>query len=374
MVAFGFGVGPLIGGIFTDFVSWRGIFVVDILILAITVLLYLRIEKLGLVEREIDPSTRIDYWGAALLVMTLGSFVYGLTNGHQAGWTSLETLGLFAIAIIGATAFAFNERRSVEPLINFSFFRSPRYSAAAIGMFLTGFVLIGVLYYYNIFVQSPGAQDYSAVEAGLSLLPFSIMMFLLSITVPKLLAPYSFHWPVTIGMVLMGAGFWFLHYTTDQSDYASIWWKLLLVGLGLGLTFALLPRVGLRGLPDKHMGQGSGVINTCLYLGCSVGIAAGGIITARIRHDAVISVVEKLHSGSSNPEALEALLAHGSASDVKQALAQFSPEDAARIRETIRSILDDSFAGVMEMLVVVALLGAIICFFLIRGAVPKTQA
>ena len=297
-----------------------------------------------------------------------------MPNGHQVGWTSLETLSLFAIATVGAIAFAFSERRAAEPLINFSFFRSPRYLAAAIGMFLTGFVLIGVLYYYNIFVQSPGAQDYSAVEAGLSLLPCSITMFLLSITVPKLLAPYSFHWPVTIGMTLMALGFWLLHYPTNQSDYASIWWKLLVVGLGLGLTFALLPRVGLRGLPDKHTGQGSGVINTCLYLGCSVGIAMGGIVTSRIRHDAVTSVVGKLHSGSSDPETLEALLAHGSASDVKEALAQFTPEDAQKIQATIQSVLDDSFAGVMEMLALAALLGAVICFFLIRGAVPKTQS
>jgi len=374
MVAFGFGVGPLIGGIFTDSISWRGIFVVDILLLAVAALLYLRIEKLGLVEREIDPSAKIDYWGVALLVVTLGSFVYGLTNGHEAGWDSAETLSLFAIALVGAIAFAFHERRTAEPLVNFSFFLSPRYSASAIGMFLTGFVLIGVLYYYNLFVQSPGALDYSAVQAGLSLLPCSITMFVLSITVPKLLAPYSFHWPVTIGMILMALGFWLLHFTTNMSGYASIWWKLLVIGLGLGLSFALLPRVGLRGLPDKDAGQASGVINTCLYLGCCVGTAAGGIVTARIRHDAVTSVIAKLHSGISDPDELEDLLAHGSASDVKQALAKFSPDDADKIKQTIQGVLDDSFAGVMDLLAVVALLGAIICFFLIRGAVPKTQA
>ncbi|MGI9492107.1 MAG: MFS transporter [Geminicoccaceae bacterium] len=372
MVAFGFGVGPLIGGIFTDSVGWRGIFAVDLLLLAVTALLCLRIERLGLVDRDVDPSIRIDYWGVALLVATLGSFVYGLTNGHQAGWTSPETLSLFAIAIAGAIGLAFSERRAVEPLINFSFFRSPRYSASAIGMFLTGFVLIGVLYYYNLFVQSPGALNYTAVQAGLSLLPCSITMFVLSITVPKLLAPYSFHWPVAIGMILMAIGFWLLHFTTNTSDYASIWWKLLVIGLGLGLTFALLPRVGLRGLPDKDAGQGSGVINTCLYLGACVGTAAGGIVTARIRHDAVLSVIEKLHTGISDPDELETLLAHGSESEVKQALAKFNPEDAEKIRETIQSVLDDSFAGVMDLLAVTALLGAIICFFLIRGTVPKT--
>jgi len=147
--------------------------------------------------------------------------------------------------------------------------------------------------------------------------------------------------------------------------------RMFLIGLGLGSAFALLPRVGLRGLPDKDAGQGSGVINTCLYLGCCVGTAAGGIVTTRIRHDAETTVIAKLHSGNSDPDEL---LAHGSASDVKQALARFSTEDAQKIKQTIKSVLDDSFAGVMDLLAVAALLGAILCFFLIRGAVPKTRA
>jgi len=88
----------------------------------------------------------------------------------------------------------------------------------------------------------------------------------------------------------------------------------------------------------------------------------------------VLSVIDKLHTGISNPEELEALLAHGSESEVKQALAKFSSEDAEKIRETVQSVLDDSFAGVMDLLAMAALLGAILCFILIRGAVPKTQA
>ena len=373
MVAFGFGVGPLIGGIFTVSVSWRGIFVVDLLMIAVSALLYLRIEKLGLVARDTDPNARVDYWGVALLIVTLGSFVYGLTSGHEAGWDSVQTRTLFGIAFFGAIAFAFIERRAPEPLLNFSFFRHRRYTASAAGMFLTGFMLIGILYYYNIFVQSPGAQGYTAVEAGLSLLPCSITMFILSITVPKLLAPYSYHWPVTIGMLLMAAGFWMLHYTTDQSGYGSIWWKLLLLGLGLGLTFALLPRLGLRGLPDESTGQGSGIINTCLYLGCSVGIAMGGIVEAGIRHDAVIDVIASLHAAVQDPDSLEDLIAHGSASEVNEALVKFSPDDAVKIKAAIKAVLDDSFAGVMKMLTAAALLGAVLSFFLIRGAVPKTD-
>ena len=372
MVAFGFGVGPLIGGFFTVSISWRAIFAVDVLLIAVTVLLYLRIQRLGLVARDTDPNARVDYWGVALLIVTLGCFVYGLTSGHEAGWGSTQTLALFAIALLGAVAFALNEHRAPDPLLNFSFFRHPRYTAAASGMFLTGFTLIGVLYYYNIFVQSPGAQGYTAIQAGLSLLPCSITMFILSVSLPRLLADYSFHWPVTIGMLMMAAGFWLLHYTTDQSGYGSIWWKLLIIGLGLGLTFALLPRVGLRGLPDKDAGQGSGIINTSLYLGCCVGIAMGGIVVARIRHDAVSNVIEDLDPSMRDPDALEDLIAHGSATEVSEGLAKFSPDDAAKIQGAIRAILDDSFSGVMEVLTVAALLGAVLSFFLIRGAVPKT--
>ena len=70
----------------------------------------------------------------------------------------------------------------------------------------------------------------------------------------------------------------------------------------------------------------------------------------------MLLVIDKLHTGISDPEELEALLAHGSESEVKQALARFSPEDAQKIKQTIQSVLDDSFAGVMDLLAVAALL------------------
>jgi len=374
IIAFAFGVGPLIVGVLTASISWRAIFAVDLVLLTTAALLLFRIEKLKLIPRDLKRNTKIDYQGVVLLMVTLGSFVYGLTSGHQVGWSSLQTLALFGTAIIFATAFAINQVRVAEPLVDFSFFRKPRFLASTTCMFVATFLLMGLTFTYNLFVQAPGALGLNPLEAGLSLLPFTMAMFALSLTAPRLLAPYSFHWPITIGMLMLAAGFWLMHDTSDHMPYSNLWWKLAILGVGVGLTFSLLSRLGLRVLPDESAGQGSGVINTCLYLGATVGIAACGIVAAEIRHNSLASSLEKFALAPSDHSALDHALAHGSPSDVERALAEFSPEDAEKIEAAMQGVLDDAFTGAMDMMMVLALIGAALAFFLIRGSVPRAGA
>ena len=365
-VAFGFAVGPLIGGLITDTIGWRGVFFADLPLIGIAVLLWLRVQRLGLAPHVGETKARIDYFGIALLVVALGTLVYGLTSGDIAGWTSVQTVSLFVIAALTGAVFLFRESRAPDPLVFFSFFHHRSYLAGTIGMFLTGAMMMGILYFFNLFIQAPGTLDFTVFQAGLALLPFTLAMFAISMTVPRLLPQSGFRWAVTVGMLVFAIGFLLLHDTSDQTPYRDLWWKLLIAGIGMGLVFSLLPRVGLLELPDESAGQGSGIINTCLFTGLSMGIAAGSIVAAEIRHAYIGPILEKLMPGTPDLKAVEVTLLHGSRSEVDQTLVQFPSEDAEQVRAAIVQVLDDAFAGVTELMMFVGLVGCVLCFLLLR--------
>jgi EmrB/QacA subfamily drug resistance transporter len=374
MMALGMSLGPIIGGSFAELISWRGIFVSDLVLSAICLVLAIHVARAGYVPDTRVAGARFDYPGAAALVLLLGPSAYALTNGESQGWTSAATLVPLGVALAAAIAFWVIERRVREPLIHLGYFRHPRFLMSTLGVLIAGFLLLGFLVYFNLFVQSPDTLALSPVLAGAALLPLTAVMFVLSVTAPRILAPYSFHWPVTIGMACLAIACLLLYGTSNTSTYASIWWKLIILGIGFGLTTPLLPRVGLRLLPEEHTGQGSGVINTCLYFGGSMGVVVCGLVAAITVRTRVAAVVDALPADLEGRDGVVASLTHGSPNQVQQTLFTLDPGIGSALQETLRAVQDDIFDAVMLTCALVALTGGLLAGWLLRGPVPPPHS
>jgi MFS family permease len=366
-VALGFALGPLIGGALTDGISWRAIFVLDLAILGTAALLSLWVVHAGLTPAVLESGKRTDFAGIALLFVTLAALLYALTCGPLYGWTSMQALGLFALALLAGAGFAAWELHTTEPLVRFDFFRYRNYLAATTGMFLAGFTQIGILFFVNYFIQAPEGLGFSALQAGLALLPFTFVMFMVSLAAPHTIPPKTYGIWATASMIALAIGFWLMRGVDHQTAFDDIWWRLTFIGVGVGLTMTLLPRTGLDALPDTNAGQGSGVLNTCLYSGLAVGTALGAVVAAQIKRHVVDPVIDGLDGTLPDPHALKVTLVHGSQSQVTKALAQLPSGDAAQIESGLLRAFDDGFSGVMILMTVASLIGVVLCAVLIRS-------
>ncbi|MEM7075290.1 MAG: MFS transporter [Pseudomonadota bacterium] len=370
IVGLGIGVGPILGGAFAHYLNWRGVFAFDLCLLAIAFLIGLRVSKRHYVPDTRKAGAKFDFASAVALVFLLGPLSFALSNGESHGWTSSQTLVPLAVSGLALAALLVTARRNKDPLVELGYFRHPRYFMASVGMFIGGFALFCFFIFFNVFVQSPDTFGYSAIGAGVAVLPLSACMFLVSITAPRFLAPYSFHWPLTIGMTAMAVGFLALSGTTNTTGYAELWWRLVIVGFGIGLCFSLLPRLGLRVLPEEHAGQGSGVINTFLYFGATLGSVVGGVAQSITVRSGLSEVIAALPEGSTQREDLAHALAHSAPSDVQQQISALDPQSGAALARALRDLQDNAFDTTMLVCAVATLLGGALAFVLLRGPVP----
>ncbi|MEM8743334.1 MAG: MFS transporter [Pseudomonadota bacterium] len=366
VITFGLGVGPLMGGFLTEVISWRFIFATDVVLLLISLFLAWRLLKLGIVTPQEEKREPVDYFGAAVLTITLATLVYAISHGKTSGWTSPTILAAFAVGIACAVVFYVTEHRTKSPLVHFGLFEIRAYVGATIAMFVVGYILFGCFFFFNLFLQSPNSLHLSAVSAGLAVLPISVPMLLISVFLPKRLERQHFRWAIATGMLLLAIGIGLMSLSTNQTTYAEIWWKFAIIGCGLGLTFPLVPTVGLRDLADNHAGQGAGVINTCLFIGAILGVVVGGLITANVAHEFVANAIQALPDKPTVSVELIHQLAHGSASDIKGALANFSSSDAAQLKTTLADLEDDTFDAVMISMAMMAAIGALASITLMR--------
>ena len=265
----GAGVGLILGGVLTQYLSWRYTLYVNLIFAAVAIagaLAWIRASR---------PATRprLDYAGTGLASAGLFLIVFGFSRAETAGWAAPLTVACLVVGPLLLAAFVAAERRSPHPLLPLRVIldRTRGGSYAVLG--LTGIALFGVFLFLTYYLQE--IKGYSPVTSGLLFLPFVggilVTSTVSSIALPRV-GPRAL---ITSGMLLAAGAMAYLTQLTATSSYAAIILPAVIVmGLGFGMIFAVTINTATAGVRPQDAGVASALVNTMQQVGGSIGLSA----------------------------------------------------------------------------------------------------
>ena len=266
-VILGPAIGPAIGGVLVDWLSWRAVFFMPLpaCLLAIIFALFFAPGK-----DDENASNDFDWFGFALLCLFIGCLLSATSNGQRIGWDSLEIVSLFVVALASFSGFIIWELVSPRPLLNIRIFGVPGFAAGSAIAFCFGFGLFGSTYLIPIFVQD--IQGFTATTAGLLLMPAGIIMAAAFPVAGYLTDRVSAPGIIAAGMLLLAVSCWALGW----ADVSTLPWVIMFwiaVGrLGFGFGLPAISTGSLRTLNIALVSQGSGANSFARQLGGALGV------------------------------------------------------------------------------------------------------
>ena len=359
--------GPIIGGLLVDSLGWQSVFFVNVPIGLVAFAVAMRT-----VRESKDPQGRtLDLAGQVLAIVSLGSIVYALIEANNLGWTSPAILTLFAVGFATQALFLWVEAHSPSPMLPLRFFRNPTFAAGATVAGLISFGMFGIFFFLTLFWQE--IQGLTALQMGLRTLPLTGAIIVTAPLAGQIAGRYGSRLPMTVGMSLAAAGILLLERLAPTTPYSTLWWNLLMLGVGMGLVMAPMTSAVTSTVPRARAGMASGTTNATREVGGVFGIALlGAIVTHWFAVD-LSNKVAALPLPAGVKQSLVTLASHGSGTTAKSL-----PTGARLDPVAVHHMIDTSFVyGIHVALLVSAaalIVGALLSFtFIHRGSVAHEE-
>jgi EmrB/QacA subfamily drug resistance transporter len=363
----GAALGPITGGFLIEHFYWGSIFLVNIPIVIFGVL-----AGLFVIPTSRDPrSPKLDIVGAALSIAGLAALLYGIIEAPVKGWTSPETLVVGGLGVVLLVAFGVWELKSTHPMLEVTFFKNPRFSAAAGAIMLVFFSMFGAFFLITQYLQY--VLGYTALETGIRFLPFAFTLMIVAPLSARVAERFGTKATVATGLTLAGCGLLSMVGLQTDSSYLEIVLRLIVISGGMALTMAPATESVMGSLPLAKAGVGSAVNDTTRQVGGALGVAVLGSVLASVYSGRISDVF----AGSGAPEAaVEA--SKSSIGAVPGVVEQLTANGFGELASQLRDAADEAFVQGVHWSVVVAALvifagaGVVIAFLPARGREEDT--
>jgi MFS family permease len=377
-------VGPLIGGLFTTYLSWRLVFAGEVLIV-IAILLFGR----RIADEPPGERPRIDVVGVLLSAGGLGLAVFGVLRSSVWGWVvpksgapELFELSLTLWFVVGGVLLVWLffrwearvEEHGGEPLMRPELLRNEQLSGGLRMFFFQYFVQAGVFFIVPLFLSV--VLGLSAIDTGVRLLPLSVTLLIAAVGIPRFLPDVSPRLVVQAALLAMLAGDVVLLAAIDEDASAEVvTLPLLLLGLGIGALASQLGSVAVSAVPDEQSPEVGGLQNTATNIGASLGTAlAGSVLIASLSSAFLLGLQTNPAVSEEVSDQAQVELAAG-VPFVSDAQLESALEDAGLDETTAAAVVDENASARLRALrgalAVIAAVALLALFF--TGRVPTRQ-
>ena len=265
-------IGPLAGGLLTDYLGWEWIFFINVPIGIGAI--FVTLTK---VSESSDPGHgKIDWGGFVTFSGALFLLIFGLIRGNAEGWTSPLILGCLIGAAVLLLGFVLVEQHGRAPMFELALFGRPAFTGACIAAFGISASIFASFLYMSLYIQN--VLGYSPLQTGLRFLPLSLLAFVTAPISGKLSAYMPVRWLIGGGLILNAVALLLFAQIDTSSGWTALLPGFIVGGIGIGMTNAPLASTSIAVVPRERSGMASGINATFRQVGIATGIATFGAI------------------------------------------------------------------------------------------------